>query len=792
MEKIQTKTIWDEIRGYLYIFCGAMGCAVSICNALRYQYVLNRKTAGVVCIIAILVIGIAGTFRKNRKKLLTACFWIGAITAAFIYREMLWSEVTELMWQMSALMKQYYQSAAGNWVMKPYSGNDISVGLIIPAALAALFLASVFGKNMYKIVGYWGIAMLFLLPFLMGSVLRTDGVILLTICGIGLHNGAGPGSWKRDAAAALVLVTAFGAGNIFLKESVTTYVEKPDELREDITKLLDRVGSGGTAKGGVGAGNVGIYDELSPGETVQLTVRAKDRPSADLYLKGYVGGVYEPQKWSGTNMRGLEAMTGKTQEEIESSPYKKLSAENGVEQELEIERIDADASYTYYPYYSNYTDAALGADGMARGNREKIYQVSYYNFWTLANMKAEPWEDAYSEFVKQHYLEVPENVKLALQDAVDATKGVSRREILKQIREYLAGKTSYSLKPGKTPAGEDTVLYFLQENQEGYCVHYATAAAVLLRLNGIPSRYVGGYVVRKGEFRSDENGMKADVTGANAHAWAEYYVKGFGWIPFEATPAYTGLDYEPGDALTGYDGPGDALTGNHAGAEEDADGGNSDAAVTDEDSENASQGDANGAGGETAAQGDANSGDGETAAKGDTNGGDGEKSGQNGGGDGVSDGGADASGRSRGRAIAGRIAGYVLWITGGLILLISVFLLRQSIQRRKKYGTEKAFASRVCQMFCYFYEMIRYFGFPEEINPQSIGFAEELSRRFPSVAEAEAEQFMELIEKANYGSGNIAREDEKFAEQIYRRIRRDGMSQISAKKKIWMKIWKFY
>ena len=74
------------------------------------------------------------------------------------------------------------------------------------------------------------------------------------------------------------------------------------------------------------------------------------------------------------------------------------------------------------------------------------------------------------------------------------------------------------------------VSYFVLEAPEGYCVYFASAMAVMARIAGLPARYVEGYLAVP-----DENG-ECVVTGRSAHAWAEVYFKGFGWVVFDATP----------------------------------------------------------------------------------------------------------------------------------------------------------------------------------------------------------------------------------------------------------------
>ena len=54
---------------------------------------------------------------------------------------------------------------------------------------------------------------------------------------------------------------------------------------------------------------------------------------------------------------------------------------------------------------------------------------------------------------------------------------------------------------------------------------------MLLQAAGIPARYVNGYVV---DVKAGEN---TTVYTSDAHAWAEYWLPGYGWTVLEATPA---------------------------------------------------------------------------------------------------------------------------------------------------------------------------------------------------------------------------------------------------------------
>ena len=84
----------------------------------------------------------------------------------------------------------------------------------------------------------------------------------------------------------------------------------------------------------------------------------------------------------------------------------------------------------------------------------------------------------------------------------------------------------------------DFLAYTLEQKKKGYSVHYATAAVLMLRYYGVPARYVEGYYLRPEEANAAAPGEELVLDETHAHAWAEYYLDGIGWIPFETTPGY--------------------------------------------------------------------------------------------------------------------------------------------------------------------------------------------------------------------------------------------------------------
>ncbi|MDE5753260.1 MAG: transglutaminase-like domain-containing protein [Oscillospiraceae bacterium] len=161
----------------------------------------------------------------------------------------------------------------------------------------------------------------------------------------------------------------------------------------------------------------------------------------------------------------------------------------------------------------------------------------------------------YSDFVYEQETAIPDTQAMQALRSVyadlftdfNATTATPAETIqkLQEIRNRICQTVSYTLSPGKTPANQDHAAYFLLENRQGYCEHYATAGTVLARMAGIPARYCEGYMIdcsQPGILEKTETDGKvtfhAEILDSNAHAWTEIYLAGIGWIPFEFTFSY--------------------------------------------------------------------------------------------------------------------------------------------------------------------------------------------------------------------------------------------------------------
>ena len=117
-------------------------------------------------------------------------------------------------------------------------------------------------------------------------------------------------------------------------------------------------------------------------------------------------------------------------------------------------------------------------------------------------------------------------------------------DIVKDALHYFATEGfQYTLEPG-TYLGSTALEDFLLRRRSGFCEHFSAAFATLMRLAGVPSRIVMGYL--GGEY--SERGGYMIVRQSDAHAWTEVWLEGSGWTRVDPTvsaaPARGDLDLE--------------------------------------------------------------------------------------------------------------------------------------------------------------------------------------------------------------------------------------------------------
>ncbi len=345
------------------------------------------------------------------------------------------------------------------------------------------------------------------------------------------------------------------------------------------------------ATGGISSGRLGGISSVRPDYETDLVVTFSPFAYETLYLKAYVGQDYDGNSWKppSYNTEILKQELGINYEDFESytaflearrlAHYAEKNPKKNIHGKIRIKNIDAAQEYLYLPYYAtgDMTTKYKVERGLPSGVSplDESYSVDYYplmfNYWDfpakpdamLADLDPDSLETKYIAYYDaintSSYIDMPVHTREGLEEIKQEIGNAANiNEQVIAIQHYLWENYTYSMMPGTTPRNADFALHFLQEQDSGYCAHFATAGTLLLRSYGIPARYVEGYVVTvkdvaegtlidepyeewfQGTNPLGENAVvSVNVTDANAHAWVEVYMPGIGWVPREFTPPDT-------------------------------------------------------------------------------------------------------------------------------------------------------------------------------------------------------------------------------------------------------------
>ncbi len=257
-----------------------------------------------------------------------------------------------------------------------------------------------------------------------------------------------------------------------------------------------------------------------------------------IYLRGNVKTTYTGNEWL------WEERSFEEQSYISNLKLNRFENWNGDKliKQLEIrptKQITSSLFHSLYTREVNFNNnlAKIFYDEMYdtfTGNKTIInnYKVNYYSESLLENINE--YSSPAASVNLERYLTLPETITQRTVDLVNrlVTSDMSNRYKAAVITAYLKENYGYTLSPGDLPVGQDFVDDFLFETQEGYCVYFGTALSVMLRIAGVPTRYVEGF-----KMGNEQIGGAYVVRNSDAHAWTEVLVDPANmiWETFDAT-----------------------------------------------------------------------------------------------------------------------------------------------------------------------------------------------------------------------------------------------------------------
>ena len=288
---------------------------------------------------------------------------------------------------------------------------------------------------------------------------------------------------------------------------------------------------------------------------------AMEKPQK-LYLKGFVGEVYNGYGWEEIENEVLAEYAEDFYILHQNGFFSQSAVSSALEatgktekSTMNIKNISACSKRAYLPYAA--TESGFDSFAIGDANTESLgesYEISYIpgglSEWYKAQVELSEKQGSdaaidehleheyiYREFAKANYLGMTEEAYAAIDNIFGDSKAATATEIISEILVYLKNGVTYDEKFASN-GGTDFAAFFLEKSARGYSVHYATAATLMLRYFGIPARYAEGYFLSAKEAAEFEGGETIILTENHSHAWAEYYLEGVGWVPFEVTPGY--------------------------------------------------------------------------------------------------------------------------------------------------------------------------------------------------------------------------------------------------------------
>ncbi|KGM52436.1 membrane protein [Lysobacter concretionis Ko07 = DSM 16239] len=272
----------------------------------------------------------------------------------------------------------------------------------------------------------------------------------------------------------------------------------------------------------------GLSDQMTPGQwidlmaddTPALRVRFSGAvpPTSQMYWRGPVLSDFDGRSWTRARWMGT----------LPAAPVQRAATQ--WDYEIEIEPTDRRQMVALELPLEAPEGTRLGHDHELFADRP----LSALTRWRMQSAPPAAFEPQLRAGLRQAALALPDGYNprtLALARQWRADAGRDDAAIVRRAMDWIQRDFAYTL---STPlAGHHSADEFLFDQQEGFCEHFSSAFVVLMRGAGIPARVVTGYV---GGYRNPLGDYWL-VRRSDAHAWAEVWLEGRGWVRADPTAA---------------------------------------------------------------------------------------------------------------------------------------------------------------------------------------------------------------------------------------------------------------
>lgn len=280
----------------------------------------------------------------------------------------------------------------------------------------------------------------------------------------------------------------------------------------------------------------GLQTQMTPGawgtlfenpETAFRVVFEGETPPPPFYFKGFTLSVYDGRTWNGTPSVPAQPLPAFQPPPDSKNPSYRYT--------ISMERTRQFFLYTLEQpkiWPSKHMD--LQPDGSLKAKQSIDQDQTFGPFVS----QFFPIEQPLTPSERLRYLQLPEGFNPKTQTLIRQWKaeGLTPAHMVDRTLDWFGREFEYSFDP--PPLTRHQVDDFLFHTQTGYCQHFSSAFAIMMRMAGIPSRVVLGYA----DAEWNELGQYWRIPQSNAHAWNEIYLDGR-WIRVDptATTSHNGV-----------------------------------------------------------------------------------------------------------------------------------------------------------------------------------------------------------------------------------------------------------
>ena len=284
--------------------------------------------------------------------------------------------------------------------------------------------------------------------------------------------------------------------------------------------------------GDAAGARTGLSDSMEPGNIAELTLspdiafrvhfeEMAPAPAA-LYWRGPVLGNYDGRRWLPL---GPTSLPPSTRVAVRGKPVRyQVTQEPSSRHSLFA--LDVPVASPQLPHHA----ARIQPDMQILASQPVTERVRY----DVASSLDYQLQADESPVVLRDWMQLPPGFNPKTHEFATQLRSLSANDldmvkaVLQMFRDQ---KFRYTLRPPRV--GRHGVDDFLFSTRAGFCEHYAGAFVVLMRILDIPARVVTGY--QGGELNQVDGYLT--VRQSDAHAWAEVWLAGRGWVRVDPTAA---------------------------------------------------------------------------------------------------------------------------------------------------------------------------------------------------------------------------------------------------------------